>query len=97
MSQKLTLEQEKEVKDLESKGDASLEKETFEGCLEAQALYLEAMELMQKYAQDDTIDDGIGYPHFKTDIISYKNWYFAIENKIIKSSSVLANPKIARR
>ena len=97
MNVRITGQQEEEIRSFERKGDSLLGKGTFEGCLEAQDAYLGAMELLQKYAQDDSVDDGISGPHFKTDSISYKNWHFALKGKLNRATAELANPKTATK
>ena len=53
------------------------------------------MEMLCKYANDETLD-AIDHSGIKTDSISYKNWYFALKDKLAKASAMLASPKAIR-
>lgn len=94
---KLTQKQEEAVKKLEERGDICLEKETFEGCLSALDAYADAQAELYKHANDEDMLSTAPYPHFNSEVVSYKAWYARLNDKMSKASSAMADPKMARK
>ena len=88
----LTKKQEETIKKMELQGDEFLEKETFDNCLSALDLYVNAQMELYRAA-----NGAKPYPHFNSSNVTYKAWYANLNDKMTKVNSIMANPRIAKK
>ena len=74
-----------------------VEKESFDACMSAIGLYIDADDLLQLYANDDTIENARPAPAFNSDNVTYNAWHMSLMNKMSKAQAMLADPKLARK
>lgn len=86
-----------EVKQLESTGDALVQKETFDSCLSAVEVYLSAQELLFENANDPSIPDAKPWPAFNSIDVSYNALYSQLASKVTKANGLIADPRVARQ
>ena len=91
----LTKKQEETIKKMEIQGDKFLEKETFDSCLSALDLYVNAQMELYRAANDEEIDGAKPYPHFNSSNVTYKAWYANLNDKMTKANAVMDDPRIA--
>ena len=93
----LTKKQEQTIKKMELDGDECLEKETFDSCLSALDLYVNAQMELYRAANDEEINGAKPYPHFNSSNVAYKAWYANLNDKMTKANAIMANPRIAKK
>lgn len=93
----LTKKQEETIKKMEQEGDVCLEKETFDSCLSALDLYVNAQMELYRAANDEEIDGAKPYPYFNSSNVTYKAWYANLNGKMAKANAAMTNPRIARK
>ena len=92
---KLTQKQLNEIKSIEECGDNLLKKPTFNKCMDAVDKYIEAQDLLVKYAADDSALSSYG--ELKTEIIDYKVWHSSLVKKMNDAQKMLSDSKIIKK
>lgn len=92
---KLTQKQLNEVKSIEECGDKLLDKPTFNNCMDAVDKYIEAQDLLVKYATDKNALSSYG--ELKTESIDYKVWHSNLVKKMNNAQKMLADPKVIKK
>ena len=75
-----------EIERLEQRGDELMLANDFMSCIEAVGIYMDAKDKLYAAIHDDSLENGILYPHFKTNDSFCKDWYNRIINKIRKAT-----------
>lgn len=91
----LTAKQVKDIKALEECGDKLMEKPTFNNCMDAVDKYIEAQDLLVKYANDKNASSEYG--ELKTESIDYKVWHSNLINKMNDAQHMMSSPKVLRK
>lgn len=92
---KLTQKQLNEVKSIEECGDKLMSKPTFNRCMDAVDKYIEAQDLLVKYATDKNALSAYG--ELKTESIDYKVWHSSLVKKMNDAQKMLADPKVIKK
>lgn len=92
---KLTQKQMNEVKALEACGDKLMEKLTFNNCMDAVDKYIEAQDLLVKYATDKNALSAYG--ELKTECLDYKVWHSSLIKKMNDAQTMMSSSKILRK
>ena len=85
----------KEVKSLEECGDDLASKMTFDSCMDAVDKYIEAQDLLVKYATDKNALSVYG--ELKTESIDYKMWHSSLVKKMNDAQHMLSKPGVLRK
>ena len=72
-----------------------LKKPTFNKCMDAVDKYIEAQDLLVKYAADDSALSSYG--ELKTEIIDYKVWHSSLVKKMNDAQKMLSDSKIIKK
>ena len=90
---KLTQKQLNEVKALEECGDKLMDKPTFNNCMDAVDKYIEAQDLLMKYANDKNA--AAEYGELKTESIEYKVWHRDLIKKMNDAQSKMSSARVS--
>lgn len=86
---------EAEIESLERRADELLSSNSFISCIEASGIYMLALNKLHAAMHDDSIEDSILYPHFKTDDGFCRDWYDKIISKMRKANQISNECKAA--
>ena len=84
-----------EVKSIEECGDKLMSKPTFNSCMDAVDKYIEAQDLLVKYATDKNALSAYG--ELKTENIDYKVWHSNLVQKMNNAQKMLTDPKVIKK
>ena len=92
---KMTQKQVNEVKALEECADSLMNKRAFDSCMDAIDKYIEAQDLLVKYASDKNALSAYG--ELKTECLDYKVWHSSLVKKMNDAQAMMAKPDVLRR